>query len=114
MTPTLSTDATVILAVLAAIGVIVAAAAWFYRRGGQESGIAVALQDNTAATRELSAEFRKFRDEVIDKLHGLDIRVTRLEVTPPPIQVTTKVEAPSNDSASAHRNPSPQGGHQTG
>ena len=95
---------TLILAAIAAIGLIGAVIAWFFKRGGDERAFSVALNDNTDALRELAGEFRKFRDEVIDKLHGLDIRVTRLEVAPPPIHVTTKVEAPSDGSSPTDRN----------
>lgn len=107
MTP--SAIATVILAAVGLLGLIVTCTAWFFRRGGDERAFAVALKDATEAVKELAGEFRLFRGEVIDKLHGLDIRVTRLEVAPPPIHVTTKVEAPSDGSTSVDRNPGPQG-----
>jgi hypothetical protein len=96
--------ATVILAIVGVFGIGTASVGWFYRRGGDERAFAVALQENTEALKELSGEFRRFRDEVIDKLHGLDLRVTRLEITPPPVQVTTKIEATSDASAPAYRN----------
>lgn len=93
--------ATVILAVLALAGIVVAAASWFYRRGGQERELAVAIRENTTATSTLSQDLRSFRDSTISTLHQHDIRLTRLE-------------APSNGSGASVRNPSPSPGHQAG
>lgn len=95
--------ATIVLAIVGVLGLTGALITWLVRRGGDERAVAVALQDNTAATKELAGEFRTFRDQVVDKLHAIDLRVTRLEVTPPPVQVTTKIEAPANDGMPAHR-----------
>lgn len=106
--------ATVVLAVVAVLSLLVAGLAWLFRRGADEREFSVALRENAGALRELATEFRRFRDEVVDKVHGLDVRVTRLEVTPPPIHVTTKLEAPSHDSAPFDRNPSPERGHSQG
>jgi hypothetical protein len=106
--------ATVVLAAVGVLSLLGALLAWLFHRGADEREFSVALRDNAGALRELAAEFRKFRDEVVDKVHGLDLRVTRLEVTPPPIQVTTKLEAPSHDSAPFVRDPGPLGGHSQG
>lgn len=108
------TIATVVLAAVGVLSLLGALVAWLVRRGGDERAFAVALGDATEAVKELTREFRLFRDEVIDKLHGLDIRVTRLEIAPPPIHVTTKVEAPSDVSSSPDRDASPAGGHRPG
>jgi hypothetical protein len=104
---TLEPIATAALAVLGAIGLIVACISWFFRRGGEERELTVAVRDLTEAARELSGEFRSFRDFTVETLHSHDIRITRLEVAPPPIHVTTKVEAPKDGSAPAYRDPGP-------
>lgn len=93
--------ATVILAVLAFAGIVVAAASWFYRRGGQERELAVAIRENTTATSTLSQDLRDFRDYTVETLHRHDIRLTRLE-------------APSNGSGAPVRDASPSPGHQAG
>lgn len=85
---------TVALAVVGVFGLAAAFIKWFFQRGADEREFAVALRDNTEAVKELANEFRRFRDEVVEKLHTLDLRVTRLEVTPPPVHVTTQIEAP--------------------
>jgi type II secretory pathway pseudopilin PulG len=95
--------ATIILAAVALLGITAGAIGWFFKRGGDERAMATALSDNTSATRELTTQFRDFKDSVVEKLHGLDVRVTRLEIQPPPVQVTTKVEAPSHASTSPDR-----------
>lgn len=93
--------ATVILAVLALAGIVAAAASWFYRRGGQERELAVAIRENTTATSTLSQDLRSFRDYTVETLHHHDIRLTRLE-------------APSNGSGASVRDPGPSGGHSPG
>jgi hypothetical protein len=98
---TLSSAAPIVMAVLMLVGVIVAAGAWFYRRGGQERELAVAIRENTTATSTLSQDLRHFRDYTVETLHHYDIRLTRLE-------------APSNGSGAPARNSSPPGGHQAG
>lgn len=98
------TDAgTLIIAACAVLGLIVALVAWFFKRGADEREFSVALRDNTHATRELSGKI----DGVVDTLHQHDLRITRLEIQPAPIHVTTQVEAPSRDSSPAYRNASP-------
>ena len=101
---TTETIATAVLACVGVIGIIAAMLGWFFRRGGDERAFSVALKDNTEAVKELSSEFRRFRDEVVERLHGLDLRVTRLEISPPPVHVTTKLEAPSDASHATYRN----------
>lgn len=96
------TDAgTLIIAACAVLGLIVALVAWFFKRGADEREFSVALRDNTHATRELSGKI----DGVVDTLHQHDLRITRLEIQPAPIRVTTQVEAPSRDSKRSYRDP---------
>lgn len=71
--------ATVTVAVVAILGAVVAIAAWFYRRGAQERGHAKALEANTEATLTLAAELKDFKILTIEKLHEMDIRLTRVE-----------------------------------
>jgi hypothetical protein len=106
-----STVATVVIASAGVLGLLGAFVTWLVRRGGDERAFAVALQDNTSALKELATEFRTFRDQVVEKLHDMDKRVTLLEITPRPINVTTKLEAPTDVSAPAYRDPGPTAGH---
>lgn len=113
--------ATVVVACVAVIGLIAAIVRWFFKRGADEREFSVALRENTEAVRELAKEFRRFRDEVVEKIHALDVRftaldgrVTRLEVAPQPIHVTTQIEAPQHGSAPPYRDPGAPGGHQQG
>ena len=50
-----------------------------YHRGGLESRMTKALEDNTVSNHELTAELRDFKEQTVEKLHGLDTRVTVLE-----------------------------------
>lgn len=102
---TLNTAATVALAVVAVLSLGGAFLVWVARRGGQEKGFEIALDRNTTATEKLTDKL----DGVVQTLHDHDIRITRLEVTPPPIHVTTKVEAPSDAGQAANRDPGPRG-----
>jgi hypothetical protein len=97
----LSSAAPIVMAFLMLVGIIVAGAAWFYRRGGQERELAVVIRENTTATTTLSQDLRDFRDYTVTTLHHHDIRLTRLE-------------APSNGSGAPVRDPSPNGGHPKG
>lgn len=90
---------TAVLAACAIVALVAGIIAWFFKRGADEREFAVALRDNTQATERLSDKFER----VTDILHEHDIRITRLEITPPPVHVTTKVEAPSHDLPSTHR-----------
>lgn len=71
----IGTISTVVIAVVALIGVVAAVGNWFYRRGGQEKSFADAIQDNTSAHRELTAELRSFKDATVDRLHHHDLRI---------------------------------------
>lgn len=106
--------ATIVVACVAVIGLITAVIRWFFKRGADEREFSVALRDNTEAVRELAQEFRRFRDEVVEKIHSLDVRVTRLEVNPPPIHVTTQVEAPQHARTPPYRDSGAAGGHREG
>lgn len=95
--------ATIALAAIGLVGIFTAILGWIFKRGGDERASDVALHDNTSAIKELGLELRRFRDEIIGALHDHDIRLTRLEIQPPPIHVTTKVEAPPHDSQTSVR-----------
>lgn len=94
-----ATVATVIIAVTAVIGLGVAAVGWFYKRGGAETAMSVALDRNTTATDRLTEKL----EGVVVKLHDHDIRLTRLE---------TKNEAPQNGRAPTDRDAGTPSGHQ--
>jgi hypothetical protein len=82
-----SDAATVSIALLAALGLIGAIVAWFYRRGGTETAMEIALDRNTTATEKLTDKI----EGVVTRLHDHDIRLTKLE-------------ANTNGSAPTHRN----------
>lgn len=73
---------TAVLALCAILALIAGIVGWFFKRGGDERVFAVALKDCANAVRELTAEFRGFKDSVVGELHRLDIRVTKLEEAP--------------------------------
>ena len=73
------TISTVVLAVVGLLGVVGAIFGWVYRRAGSEHVTAVAIADNTAATRELTGELRDFKDHTVAALHDHDKRLTILE-----------------------------------
>lgn len=89
---------TIILAVVAAIGLIGAGIAWFYKRGGQEREFSIALRANTNATTELTKRFDIFMDRTVMKTDQLDTRVndheTRITVTERDIRYIQKQVAP--------------------
>jgi len=88
--------ATIVLAIVAVLGLGAAALGWFFRRGADERELAVAIRDNTNATSTLSQDLRDFRDYTVSTLHQYDIRLTRLE-------------APSNGSGAPYRDASTPG-----
>lgn len=57
-----ATLATVLLAVVAAVGLIGGGVAWFYKRGGQERESTLAIRDNTKATNALTGRFDSFME----------------------------------------------------
>lgn len=69
--------ATIVIAAVAVVTLVVAVVGWFFKRGADEREFSVALKDCASAVRELASEFRGFRDTVIGELHQLDIRVTK-------------------------------------
>lgn len=69
----------VALTVIAIIGAVAGGVAWFYKRGGSEREMTLALNQNTQATSELTTAFHSFREEVVDDIHALDIRMTKVE-----------------------------------
>lgn len=97
----LSNFASVVIAIVAVLGLAVAGFSWFFRRGGTEREMTIALGENTQATRELSTAFHSFRDGVVGELRDFDVRITRLEANP-------------NGSTPAYRNSSTPGGHSPG
>jgi hypothetical protein len=90
------TIATVVLAVVAILGLVAAGIGWLFRRGADEKELSIAIRDNTSATRELSGDFRSFKDWTVGQLHDHDIRLT-------------KIEAPPHDRHSAHRDAGSKG-----
>ncbi len=72
--------ASIVSCVVVFITAIVGAIAWFYHRGKTENSLKEAVQDNTQATREVTAELKDFKNTTVEKLHELDIRVSRMEV----------------------------------
>lgn len=100
---TLNSIATVTIAVVGVLSLLGAFLVWVARRGGQDKAMSIALDRNTHATDRLTDKL----DGVVTTLHDHDIRLTRLEVAPPPIHVTTRVEAPPDVSASSHRDSGP-------
>jgi uncharacterized protein HemX len=78
--------ATVALAVVAAVGLIIGGTAWFYKRGGQEREFSIALRANTTATNALTSRLDAFMSRTQDRqeeqekrLNGIDTRVTVTE-----------------------------------
>ena len=90
--------ATVVMSAIAVLAGVGAVIAWFYKRGGTEREMTLALKQNTEATHELSGHFHSFRENVVAEQHSQDIRLTR-------------VEAILDDSTPADRNSRPAGRH---
>lgn len=78
------TLATIILAIVAGLGLFGGGIAWFYKRGGQERESAIALRDNTKATVDLTSRMDLFMQRTENKLDEQDKHVndheTRLSV----------------------------------
>lgn len=72
----------IILALTALIGGIVAVVAWFYKKGGHERAQVEALNRNTEATIDVATKLDDFKTVVLEMFHVLDKRVTRLEDRP--------------------------------
>jgi hypothetical protein len=70
-----SVVATVALAFFAFVGVIAGGVAWFYRRGGQERELILAMRENSAATTNLSTRFDAFMEHYRTEYTSLDKRV---------------------------------------
>jgi hypothetical protein len=84
-----STVSTVVIAVVALLGVIGGLGRWLYSRGRQEHDVeatqrtmAAALDGAAAATRELTAELRDFKDKTMGKLGEHEVRISVLERVP--------------------------------
>lgn len=82
----ITTISTVVIMTLGLLGAMGAGMRWFYNRGGQERSLAdmqksfaKALDDNTAANRELTAELRDFKDRTVSTLHEHEVRIAVLE-----------------------------------
>lgn len=69
-----------VCAILALIGGILA---WLYKRGGDEREFTVAIRDAANAVRELTGEFRGYKESTTDELHSHAIRLTKLEAIHP-------------------------------
>jgi uncharacterized protein HemX len=57
-----ATLASILIAVVAVVGLLGGGIAWFYKRGGQERESTIALRDNTAATTALTLRFDAFME----------------------------------------------------
>lgn len=92
---------TVILAIVAVIGLGAAGIRWFFKRGADEREMTIAVRENTKATRELSGLFNDFRVAVSDRFHVHDIRLAEHDGR------LNRLEA--NDIRSPDRNAGPEG-----
>lgn len=85
---------TILLAVIAAVGLIGGSIAWFYKRGGQEREGAIALRDNTKATVDLTTRIDAFMLRTEAKQEATDLRVnnheTRLSLTEQTVKALTR------------------------
>jgi hypothetical protein len=85
---------TVILAIIAGMGLIGGGIAWFYKRGGQERESSLALRDNTKAITDLTVEMRTFMLRTEQKQDETDKRgadhETRLSLAERDIRQLTK------------------------
>lgn len=70
--------ATIVMGFCALIGGGFAFMRFFYKRGGDERALVKAVDDNTAAQRELATSLRDFKDFTVAKLHDLAIGQERL------------------------------------
>lgn len=75
MTSDASTIATVALAVIALLGIMAGGVAWFYRRGGQERELILAMRETSSATRSLSSRMDEFMEHYRTEHNALDKRV---------------------------------------
>lgn len=68
----LSGYATIVVALVAMLGVMTAVSAWFYRRGGQERSMVDALNENTKSNKEVATELKEFKGETLAALRDHD------------------------------------------
>lgn len=80
MSANLVTIATVALATFALIGIMVGGIAWFYRRGGQERELILAMRENSQTTRNLSSRLDEFMDHYRSEYTALDKRVDNHDI----------------------------------
>jgi hypothetical protein len=73
---TASDFATVVLSVVASVGLIVALVRWFFTRGASEQSLTQAVADNSSATRELTARIDSFMARYEERHETLVERVS--------------------------------------
>lgn len=74
-----ATIATVALAAFALLGILCGGIAWFYRRGGQERELILAMRENSKATGGLSSRLDEFLEHYRVEYTALDKRVDNHE-----------------------------------
>lgn len=70
--------ATIILGVVGLLSLVGGSFMFFYKRGGDERELVVALHANTGVTKELSTDLRSFKEHTVNKLHTLEMEQQRL------------------------------------
>lgn len=70
--------ATLILAVVAMLGLVAAVVRWFYARGGEERELTVAVRENTAVTKQLSVGLVELKEFTVGQVHKLSLDQERL------------------------------------
>lgn len=90
---------TLVLAIVAGIGLIGGGIAWFYKRGGQERESSIALRDNTRAITDLTVEMKAFMLRTELKQDATDTKQsdheTRISLAERDIKVLTKAVSPN-------------------
>lgn len=71
-------SATLVLAVVAVLGLVAAVVRWFYARGGEERELTVAVRENTAVTKQLSSGLNDLKEFTVGKIHELSLTQEKL------------------------------------
>jgi len=66
---------TITLTAAAVAGCLAAIARWLYLRGGAERELSVAVQENTAVTKELSNSLSTLKEFTVTSFHDLATKV---------------------------------------
>lgn len=84
---------TIVMAGAAALALIAAIIAWFYKRGATEQTLTKAVLDNSQATRDLTARLESFMARYEERHEALVTRVnghdTRLGITETRVRANT-------------------------